>query len=161
MNFEQAFVRLLGEEGGYANRRRTDDPGGKTMWGVTEAVARAAGYLGDMQGLPQETAKHIYQASYWDPLKIDKLPEELRYSVFDASVNNGQKQAARWLQRAIGVTDDGTIGPITLAATQALPVWQIVAKFNGQRLMMMSALANWPGNSRGWAKRIAANLLEG
>jgi len=160
MTFDESFARLLGHEGGFSNRRLSDDPGGKTMWGVTEATARANGYTGAMQDLPQDVAKAIYRSQYWSPLKIDSLPEGFRYSVFDASVNNGPRQAAKWLQRAVGAVDDGVIGPRTLTAASAIPTGIAVARLNGHRLMMMATLANWPGNSRGWAKRIASNLLE-
>lgn len=160
MTFDEAFTRLLGHEGGYSNRRLSDDPGGKTMYGITEATARANGYTGAMQDLPQDVAKAIYRAQYWTPLKIDSLPEGLRYSVFDASVNSGPKQAAKWLQRAVGAVEDGAVGPRTLAAAESIPVGIAVSRLNGHRLMMMSTLANWPGNSRGWAKRIASNLME-
>jgi lysozyme family protein len=37
-NFKQAFEKTLKFEGGYAND--PDDHGGKTMYGITEAVAR-------------------------------------------------------------------------------------------------------------------------
>ncbi len=33
-----------------------DDPGGKTRFGVTEGVARAAGFQGDMRELPLDLA---------------------------------------------------------------------------------------------------------
>lgn len=41
MNFDQAFDKLLGHEGGYSNHAA--DPDGKTMYGVTEAVSGRAG----------------------------------------------------------------------------------------------------------------------
>lgn len=46
MNFDQAFTRLMGHEGGYSDH--PNDPGKKTMWGITEAVARANGFTGDI-----------------------------------------------------------------------------------------------------------------
>ena len=41
MNFDNAFSLLLGHEGGFSDHPA--DPGGKTRYGVTEAVAREAG----------------------------------------------------------------------------------------------------------------------
>ena len=98
MNFDQAFDRLIGHEGGYANS--PSDPGGETMWGVTKNVARANGYEGSMMNLPRDTAKAIYRKQYWNAIQADKLPEALRFHVFDAAVNSGNKQAVKWLQRA-------------------------------------------------------------
>lgn len=155
MNFDRAFDRLIGHEGGYANHPR--DPGGETMWGVTKDVARAHGYNGPMSSLPRETAKSIYRASYWDPVKADQLPEVVRFDVFDAAVNSGTGQAARWLQRAAGVADDGAIGPITIAAAASMGD-PLLARFNGHRLQFMTNLSTWPSFGKGWARRIASNL---
>lgn len=130
MNFDQAFDRLLGHEGGYSFH--PSDPGGETMWGVTVAVARAHGYRGKMVDLPRDTAKTIYRASYWDAVRADLLPAVIRFDVFDGAYNSGPGQSIRWLQRAAGVADDGEIGPITVAAAiNAGPT--IAARFNGHR----------------------------
>ena len=158
MNFDQAFDRLLGHEGGYANHR--DDPGGETMWGVTARVARANGYTGDMRDLPRDKAKSIYLAKYWAPLRADELPSAVRFDVFDAAVNSGTAQAAQWLQSAVEVRADGVIGPATLkAAADAGPL--LVARFNGVRLQFMTTLPTWGSFGKGWARRIAANLIGG
>lgn len=155
MDFDQAFDRLIGHEGGYANH--PSDPGGETMWGVTARVARANGYQGDMRALPRDLAKAIYRKAYWTPVKADQLPEGVRFDVFDAAVNSGVGQAAKWLQRAAGVTDDGSIGPATIAAaTAAGPM--LAARFNGQRLQFMTDLPAWGSFGKGWARRIASNL---
>lgn len=156
MNFDQAFQRLLGHEGGYVADRR--DPGGATNWGITQAVARAHGYTGHMRDLPQALAKTIYRKSYWDPVRADELPESVRFDVFDAAVNSGVGQAAKWLQRAVGTTPDGVIGAVTVGAARAAGP-QLLARFNGQRLQFMTDLKTWPTFGRGWARRIASNLL--
>lgn len=155
MNFDQAFDRLLGHEGGYSNH--PEDPGGETMWGITVAVARAFGYRGAMRDLPRDTAKAIYRRSYWDAVKAEQLPASVRFDVFDAAVNSGPAQAAKWLQRAVGVPADGAIGPQTLGATaKAGPM--LVAHYNGVRLQFMTELKTWPSFGKGWARRIASNL---
>lgn len=155
--FDEAFDRLMVAEGGYSDNPA--DPGGKTNFGVTERVARARGYKGDMRELPKEFAKEVvYRPDYWDKVKADQLPASVRFDVFDAAVNSGPGQAAKWLQRAAGVKDDGVIGPVTIAAATALgPVLQ--ARFNGIRLMFMTSLAGWQTFGKGWARRIASNLL--
>jgi len=33
-------------------------------------------------------------------------------------------------------------------------------RFNGYRLQLMSSLPTWPAFGRGWANRIAKNLIE-
>mgnify|MGYP003643636896 CR=1 FL=1 len=157
MNFDQAFDALLKHEGGYSDHAA--DPGGKTRFGITEAVAREVGYRGDMRELPLDLAKRIYKDNYWNPVKADELPATVRYLVFDAAVNSGVGQATRWLQRAVGTKDDGVIGPMTLMAVKQSNPEALARRVLAQRLRFMSGLANWPAFSRGWARRIA-DLLE-
>ena len=156
MNFEQAFDKMIGHEGGYANY--PSDPGGETMFGVTKNVARANGYDGSMRDLPRETAKAIYRKQYWDAIKADQLPEALRFHVFDAAVNSGVGQAVKWLQRVAGTTADGVLGPMTLAAVALLNGDRAAAMYSGVRLEFMTGLPTWGMFGRGWSKRIASNL---
>ncbi len=157
MNFDEAFVRLLGHEGGYANDPR--DPGGETIWGITRRVALANGYTGPMREMTQAQAKAIYLPLYWNAARIDRLPIELRFHVFDAAVNSGVGQANRWMQRAVGAVDDGVIGPETLGALATVPGAVVAARFTGHRLQFMASLQTWPAFGRGWANRIANNLM--
>ena len=157
MNFDTAFERLLGHEGAYSNH--ANDPGGETMFGVTVAVARENGYTGPMRDMPTDTARAIYRRRYWDAVRADDLPPAIRYHVFDAAVNSGVGQAAKWLQRAVGVPDDGHVGPITFNAARAAPPDAVIRRMSANRLRFMTDLKNWPSFSRGWARRIA-DLLE-
>lgn len=156
MEFDEAFHRLLGHEGGYSDH--PDDPGGKTMWGVTERVARAAGYTGDMRAFPVDMAKSIYRRQYWTPARCDELPAAVRFDLFDAAVNSGVGQAVKWLQEALGVTADGSLGPMTLAAANAANPQALVARMVGERLEAMTDMRGWASFSRGWGKRLASNL---
>lgn len=158
MNFDTAFHKLLGHEGGYVNHPQ--DPGGETNWGITVAVARENGYQGQMRELPVEIAKAIYRKRFWDAVQADALPAPLRYPLFDAAVNSGPGQAIRWLQRALGVADDGKLGPITLAAAATAPADALARKLLGQRLEFMTNLSTWQSFGKGWARRIAALLQD-
>jgi len=157
VNFDTALNKLLGHEGGYVDHPA--DPGGKTRYGITEAVARGAGYRGDMRELPLDLARSVYKDKYWDAVQADKLPADIRYLMFDGAVNSGVAQAVKWLQRACGVKDDGIVGPQTLRAANALSSDGIKRKVLAQRLRFMTGLANWPSFSKGWARRIC-DLLE-
>lgn len=57
--------------------------------------------------------------------KCDKLPSMLAVIHFDSCINHGTKQAAKFLQRALGVTDDGIIGNITLSKAASLNAVQL------------------------------------
>lgn len=158
MNFDQAFDRLIGHEGGYSNH--PDDPGGETMWGVTLNVARSYGYNGQMRSLPRDIAKEIYRGLYWNRCRAEEMPEAIRFDLFDTAVNSGVGQAVKLLQRAAGATDDGVIGPKTLAAVRAMDPQKLDKRFSGYRLKFMTGLKNWPTFAKGWANRIASNLIE-
>ncbi len=132
MNFvDKAIEGLLGREGGYVNH--PSDRGGPTRWGVTERVARASGYAGDMRTLPRETAREIYLKRYWTGPGFDKLPAfsgRVAEEVFDTGVNMGPEVAGQFLQEALNalnrqgrdyrdVAVDGAVGPATLGALAA------------------------------------------
>lgn len=157
MNFDQAFDILLRHEGGFSDHAA--DPGGKTRFGITEAVAREVGYRGDMRELPVDLAKRIYKDRYWDAVRAEELPAAIRYAVFDAAVNSGPRQAIRWLQRAVGANDDGIIGPQTLAAVRAADPERVLRRVLAARLRFMAGLPSWAAFGRGWARRIA-DLME-
>jgi len=157
MTFDEAFETLLGHEKGYVDH--PNDPGGETIWGITIRVARENGYNGAMREMPQSVAKEIYRKRYWVPVYGDLLPAVVRYAMFDAAVNSGVGQAARWLQRAAGVADDGRIGPVTLRAVGQVSPDKLLRSMLAQRLLFMTNLTGWNSFGRGWARRIAS-LME-
>lgn len=152
MNLEDSLKHLLGNEGGFVDNPK--DPGGATNYGITQRVAKAHGYNGDMRNLPLSTAINIYKSDYWAPIKADLLPDPLRFHVFDAAVNSGPGQAIKWLQSAAGVTVDGAIGQKTLAAAANVSP----TKYSAIRLRFMTDLPTWSTFGKGWARRIAENL---
>ena len=156
MDFNQAFDRLIGHEGSYSNNPQ--DPGGETMWGVTERVARVNGYTGPMSMLSRERAKTIAKVAYWDRIQADKYDGAIGFQVFDAAYNHGIENAVRFLQRAVGVADDGLIGQITLAAIKRMSVTDVLSRFNAERLEFYTKLSTWDTFGRGWSRRIAGNL---
>lgn len=126
-----AIRRTLVAEGRYVDNPH--DKGGKTMWGITEAVARKWGYAGDMQALPLVTAQAIYEQEYFRaPRFIDVvgLSPAIAEELFDTGVNMGVDTAARFLQRALNVLNqshksqpmypellvDGQLGAVSLGA---------------------------------------------
>lgn len=152
MTFDDAFKRLVSHEGGYVNDSR--DPGLETKFGISK---RAYPSL-DIKALTLAEAKAIYRRDYWDRARCGDLPPGVAFDVFDAAVNSGPGQAIRWLQRAVGVADDGVVGPITLAAVKRLDPEVLQARYTGQRLEFMTRLSGWDAFGRGWARRIAQNL---
>ena len=150
--FDQCFDKLISHEGGYVNH--PTDPGGETNYGISK---RAYPSL-DIKALTLADAKAIYKRDYWDRAQCDQLPSQLSYLVFDAAVNSGIGQSIRFLQRAVGVADDGSIGPITLSAAKRMDTDSLCARFLGQRLEFMTKLSTFDVFGKGWARRVADQL---
>lgn len=154
--FDIIFERLMLHEGGYVNH--PNDPGGETMWGVTKRVAQAHGYHGSMRKLPKALAKQITEKSYYKAVKGDQLDRLIAWQLTDAAYNHGNRQAVKFLQRAVGVTVDGLIGPRTLAATAEMDKNDVVLLFNAERIEFYTGLRGWISFGKGWARRVAGNL---
>lgn len=152
MDFEAAFQRLLGHEGGYVVDSR--DPGGETRYGISKRSYPNE----DIASLTVERAKAIYLRDFWRPAGCDSVPPAIRFDLFDMAVNSGVRQAVKLLQRTVGEAEDGVLGPRTLQAIQSMPPQRLAARFNGHRLEFMTGLSTWAAFSKGWARRIASNL---
>lgn len=150
MDFDVAFDRLIGHEGGYVNNPA--DPGGETQWGIS---ARSYPHL-NIRALTREQAKEIYRADFWDVLG-DAHPA-VKFQAFDFAVNSGIQTAIRKLQAAVGVADDGHWGPRSVAALKAMDLNDVLMRFAAQRLFFMTSLSTWTTFGKGWARRVAADL---
>ena len=156
-NFAASLAAVLVHEGGFVDDPR--DPGGATQKGVTQAV-----YDDWRQGheLPKQSVRllsqfeleAIYRKLYWDAIQGDQLPLGVDYCTFDFAVNSGVKRAARYLQRAAGVADDGQIGPMTLAAVNAKPADELIDAVCDARLAFLEQLGTFGHFGRGWTTRV-------
>lgn len=152
MNFDSAFERLIGHEGGYVNQ--PNDPGGETRYGVSKRSYPEV----DIKNLTLDGAKAIYRKDYWTPIKADQMPYKVAFDVFDAAVNHGCDRAILLMQEALGVSQDGLIGKITLATAQSINPDKFRMRFNAARLFFYTTLSTWPSFGKGWCRRVAANL---
>ncbi len=130
-NIDELIDDVIEREGGYVNHPA--DRGGPTNWGITEAVARRQGYVGDMRSLPRSDATAIYKRLYWLKPCFDKVAAHtpaLAAELFDTGINMGTGTATAFLQRALNalnregrdyadLTIDRQVGPATIAALQA------------------------------------------
>ena len=131
MDVDYLIEELIGREGGFSSHPA--DRGGPTMYGITEAVARAHGFAGDMRKLPRDEAAAIYQRLYWLRPRFDQVAQRaprVAAELFDTGANMGPSVATTFLQRALtalnrngkdyaDLTPDGRVGPMTLGALDA------------------------------------------
>lgn len=168
MNYDKAFEMLIGHEGGYTDSPK--DPGNWTGGKIGVGVCKGTKYgisaksypELDIKNLTLIDAKAIYKRDYWDKCRTDYLPDCVRFDVFDAAVNSGVLQAGKFVQQAAGLTGrdvDGFVGPTTLKAVDKMDPQMLDKRISGYRLKFMASLAIWPDYGRGWANRIANNLI--
>jgi lysozyme family protein len=75
--------------------------------------------------------------------------------VFDYGVNSGPGHAAQELQKLLGVTADGNIGPGTLSAVAACEdVGKLISLYCAARLGYLKALQGWETFGDGWEPRV-------
>jgi len=148
-----AFV--LEAEGGFSDH--PSDPGGATNLGITRRTLSefrdAEASVEDVRALTREEAREIYRTRFWTPLRCAELPPGVDLMVFDFGVNAGPGRSARLLQRAAGVTADGSIGPVTLAAVRARRPADLIARLADDRKAYYRGLDAFPTFGRGWTRR--------
>jgi lysozyme family protein len=153
-NYDEAFERLIGHEGGWVNNPR--DPGGETKYGISKRSYPRV----DIKNLTLDDAKAIYHRDYWLAAGCDKLAPPLNYFVFDFAVNAGVRRAIILLQKAVKVEADGLMGPATLkAVAQTDNVRLLCARYEAHVIDFRNDLPTWPTFGRGWSQRSAENLL--
>lgn len=164
MNFDEAFARVLGHEGGYSgdsNDRGNWTSGeigkGKLLGTKFGISAMSYPHL-DIPGLTKDEAKAIYKKDFWDRVQGDELHAALAYQLFDAAVNHGTGTAIRLLQRALDMADDGRWGPLTRKRVILSNTDDTLKKFNAERIVFYTKLSTFPRYGRGWMRRVAENL---
>jgi lysozyme family protein len=137
---------------GYVND--PDDAGGETKFGV----AKNANQDIDIKAMTWEDAKAVYYKRYWLAGSCDKMPARLAVLHFDGCVNHGVKRAGMFLQRAVGATPDGDVGPVTLSKVATAHELESCAKICDLRAQFYrDIVTNKPTQAKflnGWLRRI-------
>lgn len=129
--FTESWLATGREEGGFADHPH--DKGGATNHGITEQVARAHGYKGEMRDLPLDVARAIAKEQYWSIMRLDEvaaLSRPIAKEMFDTGFNAGQATVVKFLQRLLNVANraekdypdilaDGLMGKLSVASLAA------------------------------------------
>jgi len=130
-------------EGGWSDHKA--DPGGKTMYGITDAVYRD--WL-RKRGQPVKSVRYIsmteamliYREQYWNPTAVEfGLFPGVDLAVYDAAVNSGVSRGIKWLKASAGSIDHS----------------ETVKRICRARLSFMRSLAIWKTFGKGWGRRVA------
>ncbi len=130
-------------EGGWSNHAA--DPGGKTMYGITEAVYHAwlrkkSRAVRPVRSISRAEAEEIYFEQYWVPSGGPTLFDGVDLATYDASVNSGVSRGRKWLLAGLDPKNDHA---------------QTVKNICRQRLSFVQGLSTWKVFGRGWGNRIA------
>lgn len=154
-NFKPSLAAILKAEGG-----NDDDPadhGGRTSRGITQREYDSWRRLQhqptlDVWKAPQSDIEAIYHDEYWEPY-CDLLPIGSDFLLFNMAVNAGPNRGAIILQRALGVTADGRIGPMTREAITKADAKTLIENYSNQSRAFYLSL-HQPKFTKGWLNRV-------
>lgn len=163
--FDAAFDQVIGYEGGYTN-----DPKDKGNWtsgqvgvgecrGTKYGISAAAFPNLDIANLSLDGAKLIYRNHYWTTIQGASLPVYAAAYVFDMAVNMGVAEASMIVQKAVGATADGVIGPATISSMFAADRRNLMKNITVQRILHYAALPRWDTYAHSWTDRTINSLL--
>ncbi len=144
--FEQAFEKMIVNEGGYKLHHVKGDTGGQTYAGIARnANPRWAGwkYIDSGNIPPSSMVREFYRDNYWIPIKGDEITDQsVAESLFDFGVNAGPKVARKLAQVAVRVTPDGAFGPITMRAINSIDPEKFVLRFSMAKVARYRDIVN-------------------
>lgn len=158
-DLDKAIAATLGVEGKWSDHDA--DPGGKTMYGITEATFERAKRLIDSKSirwLTVKEARQIYREMYWKQCGAHLLKSGVNALVFDICVNSGPRRAGLILQRSINslggsVTVDGKVGRRTAEGAEKLDAFILINEISARRHVFWSRLKIWTTFRFGWTRR--------
>lgn len=165
MNTEEIIEAIIAREGeAYTHDVAGGDP--PTKWGVTDATLGEARGLNrkatedEVKALSGAEARDIYRHLYIEkPGYLNVLDDNLRALLVDSAVQHGPETATGFLQRALGIKDDGSLGGLTLAALEkAQPQWVYREVWNERARYYANILKHRPEKRKyagGWMNRLA------
>lgn len=128
-----------------------------TSWGVTQQTwdnAVAHGLVsGSLDQATQDQCKVIYRANYWNAMRCDSLPAGVAIMLFNDAVLTGVGHTVRMLQRIVGVTADGVVGPLTAAKVALYGAIGTVNALVQADEQYLATLAGAPKFLHGWTRR--------
>jgi lysozyme family protein len=119
-NFEQAFEKMIRDEGGFVLHTVPGDTGGMTYAGIARNKnPQWPGWtlLDHNENSPLLTGmvRNFYKVEFWDRVRGDEIANQtVAENIFNFGVNTGISVAVKLAQLIVGATPDGAIGPKTI-----------------------------------------------
>lgn len=156
---------ILKFEGGFVND--PDDLGGETYKGITFKTYKLYRQrkklppptIEDLKRISDEEFTSILKEMYWDACRADKIESQgVANAIVDWGWNSGTVTAVKEIQKVLGVTSDGVIGNVTLAAINSCNPLHLFNKIQEARTDYIERICEKrPQNEKfrkGWMNRI-------
>ena len=131
--------------------------GFRTSFGITEMTWNDAvnqGIVsGDFATATRDQFLTIYRVRYWNALGCDHVNPGVALVLFNDGTLTGTGHVARLLQRCVGTTEDGVVGPHTEAAANAMARADLINALIAADETYLASLANAPQFINGWTRR--------
>lgn len=147
-------------EGGYSND--PDDAGGCTMNGIT--IATYQRYFGkdktcsDLKNITDDECTYIFINGFWDKFKADQIENQsIAQLCVQMGWGSGCVTAIKRIQRCLGCTADGIVGPITLNKLNQKPARDVFEKLWQMRRLWLIEISKKGNNKKylkGWLNRL-------
>lgn len=147
MTEDEQITEILRREGWDKYTDRPSDRGGPTKWGITlkrwSEYIRAPATPAMIQAITEKEARAFYRTEYIDGPGFGKIKDVLlREIVVDIGVNSGTGTAAKWIQACAGVTVDGVIGPVSIAAINSQSPVALAVRISAARVRLYGRLTS-------------------
>ncbi len=162
-NYKAFIDRVITKyEGGYGWDRA--DPGGPTKYGITcydlaehrhQKMDSMSRWAPIVKAMTLQEAEDIYVTKYATACRFNDLKSGPDCAILDFGINSGSSRAIKFSQRIVGTTQDGVLGPVTLAAINKMDANHFVDALCDARLVFLRALATWRTFGKGWSNRVA------
>ena len=154
---------LLPENDGQPLHIDAHDPGGATNYGITWNTYRnyeKHNSFADFRNMSQTDIQNIYYNLFWLPVHGDVLPVGVDLMVFDFGITSGTSRSIKLLQQALGVADDGIIGPNTISKLKliqsATQISDCINSLKDKQLKFYQSLDTFKYFGHGWTNRTNA-----
>lgn len=122
-NHEKLAPFIQKWEGGYVNHPL--DKGGPTNSGVTLSTFRSVygknKTVKDLKKMTPEQWNYIFKTRFWNTWQADSIENQSIANLLVDWVYASGIYGIKYPQRVLGVTADGIVGPVTLAAINEYP----------------------------------------
>lgn len=154
---ENAFLRA--KKRGFADD--PDDRGGATMVGVTIGTYRSyCKYKGkkvpsvtDLKNISYKEWRDIIHTMFWSKWKADLIEDQnVANMIVDWVWASGQGIGIKRVQKILGVTADGIVGPKTIAAVNAQNPKELFKKVYDGRAAHFNAIVKANPSQKKWLK---------